>query len=98
MTNKQNGAEDKIITDASFKVIKGDIEKKYHLECQSTIDNSMVLRFFEYDSQIALDDATIEKIVGDDGGKKSDGVLTVTFPHSAVLYLRSNKNTGDVMT
>ena len=96
--NKQNGAEDKIITDASFKVIKGDIEKKYHLECQSTIDNSMVLRFFEYDSQIALDDATIEKIVGDDGGKKSDGVLTVTFPHSAVLYLRSNKNTGDVMT
>ena len=96
--NKQKGAEDKIITDASFKVIKGDIEKKYHLECQSTIDNSMVLRFFEYDSQIALDDATIEKIVGDDGGKKSDGVLTVTFPHSAVLYLRSNKNTGDVMT
>ena len=96
--NKQNGAEDKIITDASFKVIKGDTEKKYHLECQSTIDNSMVLRFFEYDSQIALDDATIEKIVGDDGGKKSDGVLTVTFPHSAVLYLRSNKNTGDVMT
>ena len=96
--NKQDGAEDKIITDASFKVIKGDTEKKYHLECQSTIDNSMVLRFFEYDSQIALDDATIEKIVDDDGGKKSDGVLTVTFPHSAVLYLRSNKNTGDVMT
>ncbi len=96
--NKQDGAEDKIITDASFKVIKGDTEKKYHLECQSTIDNSMVLRFFEYDSQIALDDATIEKIVGDDGGKKSDGVLTVIFPHSAVLYLRSNKNTGDVMT
>lgn len=96
--NKQDGAADKIITDASFKVIKGETEKKYHLECQSTIDNSMVLRFFEYDSQIALDDATIEKIVGDDGGKKSDGVLTVTFPHSAVLYLRSNKNTGDVMT
>lgn len=96
--NKQDGAEDKIITDVSFKVIKGDTEKKYHFECQSTIDNSMVLRFFEYDSQIALDDATIEKIVGDDGGKKSDGVLTVTFPHSAVLYLRSNKNTGDVMT
>lgn len=77
--NKQDGAADKIITDASFKVIKGETEKKYHLECQSTIDNSMVLRFFEYDSQIALDDATIEKIVGDDGGKKSDGVLTVTF-------------------
>lgn len=96
--NKQDGSEDKIITDSSFKVIKGNTEKKYHLECQSTIDNSMVLRFFEYDSQIALDDATIEKIVGQDGHKMSDGVLTLTFPHSAVLYLRSNKNTGDVMT
>lgn len=96
--NKQDGVEDKLITDASFKVIKGNIERKYHLECQSTMDNSMVLRFFEYDSQIALDDAMIEKIVGKDGGKKSDGVLTVTFPHSAVLYLRSNRNTGDVMT
>ena len=49
----------------------------------------MVLRFFEYDSQIALDDATIEKIVGDDGGKKSDGVLTVTFPHSAYIFVQT---------
>ena len=51
----QDGAEEKIITDSSFKVISKWGEKKYHLECQATIDNSMILRFFEYDSQIALD-------------------------------------------
>lgn len=92
----QDGNEDKIITDSSFKVIKGKVEKKYHLECQSTVDNSMVLRFFEYDSQIALDDAVIEDII-ENGDKKSGGVLTLTFPHSAVLFLRSNKNTADAM-
>ncbi len=90
--NMQDGGEEKIITDLSFKVISKWGEKKYHLECQATIDNSMIISFFEYDSQIALDDATIEK-----DGKKSGGVLTVTFPHSAVLFLRSNENTGDVM-
>lgn len=110
--NMQDGEEEKIITDSSFKVIKGIIEKKYHLECQSTIDNSMIIRFFEYDSQIALDDAVI-KVTGqkrDDtlsgkerGGEiierdeKIGGTLIVTFPHSAVLFLRSNKNTADAM-
>ena len=94
--NRQDGVEDKIITDSSFKVIKDGKEKKYHLECQSTIDNSMVLRFFEYDSQIALDEAVLE-ITDQSDDKKVDGMLTVTFPQSAVLYLRSNKNTGDVM-
>ena len=94
--NMQDGAEEKIITDSSFKVISKWGEKKYHLECQA-IDNSMIIRFFEYDSQIALDDATIEKEGKTEDGKKSGGVLTVTFPHSAVLFLRSNENTGDVM-
>ena len=57
----------------------------------------MVLRFFEYDSQIALDDAIIEDIIGEDGSKKSGGILTLTFPHSAVLFLRSNSTTADAM-
>ena len=111
--NMQDGEEEKIITDSSFRVIKGGKEKKYHLECQSTIDNSMVLRFFEYDSQIALDDAVLEildknnhngsfqkKNIGQskkENDKVIGGRLTVTFPHSAVLFLRSNKNTSDVM-
>lgn len=97
--NMQDGVEEKIITDSSFKVLGKMSEKKYHLECQSTIDNSMVLRFFEYDSQIALDDATIEEVNGKENDEqKSGGILTLTFPHSAVLFLRSNKNTSDVMT
>ncbi len=39
----------------------------------------MLIRFFEYDTQIALDEGEIE-----------EGILTVTFPHSAVLFLRHN--------
>lgn len=35
--------------------------KKYHIECQSTTDGSMLVRFFEYDSQIALDDAVMDR-------------------------------------
>ena len=30
-------------------------KEKYHLECQSTTDNKMIVRMFEYDTQIALD-------------------------------------------
>lgn len=88
--NMQDGREEKIITDSSFKVVKGDYVKKYHLECQSTIDNSMSLRIFKYDAQIALDDAVME---GEDGKK----VLVLTFPHSAVLFLRSNDSVTDAM-
>lgn len=53
--NRQDGNEDERITDTSFK-IEGKETKKYHLECQSSTDNSMLVRFFEYDTQIALDE------------------------------------------
>lgn len=89
--NMQDGREEKIITDSSFKVVNGDSVKKYHLECQSTIDNSMSLRFFEYDAQIALDEAVFER------ENVYSNVLILTFPHSAVLFLRSNDNVSDVM-
>ena len=59
-----------IITD-SYIQIGG---KKYHIECQSTKDGTMIIRMFEYDSQIAIDSAVI------DGNR-----LTVKFPNSAVL-------------
>lgn len=74
--NRQDGDEVERITDSSFKIIGKDT-KKYHLECQSSTDDSMLVRIFEYDTQIALD-----------GGEIKGGTLTVTFPHSAVLYLR----------
>ena len=49
--------------------------------------SSTLVRLFEYDAQIALDDGEIE-----------GSVFTVTFPHSAVLFLRHNRNTPDNMT
>lgn len=81
--NQQDGNESERITDTSFKIL-GTESKKYHWECQSSTDNSMLVRFFEYDTQIALD-----------GGEIEGNVLTVTFPHSAVLYLRCSESTPD---
>ena len=46
----------------------------------------MALRLCEYGSQIALDD-----------GEMTKEKLVVHFPHSAVIYLRHNKNTPDVI-
>ena len=84
--NAQGGKEDKRVTDSSFRIIGEEQTKNYHLECQSTPDDSMLIRFFEYDTQIALDQ-----------GKINNYVLTVEFPHSAVLFLRSDKNTPEQM-
>ncbi len=83
--NQQGGNEDTRITDTSFKIV-GTETKKYHLECQSSTDNSMLVRFFEYDTQIALDEGNIK-----------GNVLTVTLPHSAVLFLRHHKSTPDTL-
>lgn len=57
-------------------------KKTYPVETQSTPDNSMLVRMFEYGAQLALA-----------GGEKEDNVLTVTFPHAAVLFLRHNAAT-----
>ncbi len=83
--NQQGGNEEERITDTSFK-IEGNKTKKYHLECQSSTDNSMLVRFFEYDTQIALDE-----------GKINGNILTVTLPHSAVLFLRHHTSTPDTL-
>lgn len=81
--NQQDGDESERITDTSFKIL-GTKTKKYHWECQSSTDDSMLVRFFEYDTQITLDEGEIK-----------ENVLTVTFPHSAVLYLRCSESTPD---
>ena len=43
--NRQDGNEDKRITDSSFTIL-GKEPKKYHLECQSSTDNSMLIPFY----------------------------------------------------
>ena len=52
--NGQDGRERERITDSCFG-IRGRSLKKYHIECQSTSDDTMLVRMFEYDAQIALD-------------------------------------------
>ena len=77
--DQQNAPDEKRITDTNFAVY-GTVRKIYHWECQSTPDSRMLIRLFEYDAQIALDQGEIVK-----------EVLTVEFPHTAVLYLRYAK-------
>ncbi len=61
--------------------------KKYHIECESSLpDGKITIRLFEYDAQIALDE-----------GEVTEETLTVTFPNTAVLYLRTYKKTPDKM-
>lgn len=79
---QQNGEECKKITDSLFVLKNNDVEKKYHLECQSVADGSMIVRMFEYDAQIALLNREVD-----------GNILNVNFPNSAILYLRHTQNT-----
>jgi len=84
--DRQDEADRERITDTNFTAF-GKIPKKYHLECESSLpDGKITVRLFEYDAQIALDE-----------GELTEKTLTVTFPNTAVLYLRTYKNTPDKM-
>ena len=84
--DQQDAADKERITDTNFQII-GRIAKKYHLECESSLpDGKITIRLFEYDAQIALDE-----------GEVTEETLTVTFPNTAVMYLRSYKKTPDKM-
>ncbi len=54
--------------------------KRYHIECQSTEDQTMVLRMIEYDFAIGLENAM-----------KVDGTYRIQLPHPCILYLRGEK-------
>ena len=85
--NQQDGKEQKRITDSSFSIISEDnSEEKFILECQSTDDDTLLIRIFEYITQEALDSGSITKYK-----------LTVTIPNVAVLFLRSKKSTPHSM-
>ena len=73
--NEHHTANGKIITD-SYLIIG---TCRYHLECQSTEDNTMVLRMIEYDFAIGLEYA-----------QKEAGKYRIHLPHSCVLYLRGD--------
>lgn len=81
--NQPDGIQQKRVSDALF-TIQEAFFKNYHWECQSDSDASILIRIFEYASQAALDDAVLER-----------GSLTVSFPHSAILYLKYPKSLPD---
>lgn len=84
--DQQDRADRERITDTNFTII-GKVQKKYHIECESSLpDGKITVRLFEYDAQIALDE-----------GEVTEETLTVTFPNTAVLYLRTYKKTPDKM-
>jgi hypothetical protein len=75
---KAGGAEEKRITDSHFEIIENGFGKQYHMECESKkYDNSILVRFLEYDTATAMDDIKWE-------GNK----LIVRFPQSGLLLLR----------
>lgn len=83
-----DGKDAERITDSSFVIIRdGKRKKRYHIECQSTPDGSMVIRMFEYDTLVAIR-----------SGEQTKEGLVVRFPSSAVLYLRHTKTTPDKLT
>ena len=88
-----DGSEQERITDSSFEIISEETapiaqgqKKRYHIECQSTEDGSMIVRMFEYDTQLALENREF-----------ISNILTVQFPDSAVVSLRHTKNTPEEM-
>lgn len=82
---QQDGKQDKVITDSNL-IIEG---VSYQIECQSTADGDMIIRVWEYESQIALQDAVYDK---------EKCILTLKFPNTAILYLRHDENTPDNTT
>ena len=67
-----------IITDSIIRI--GN--RMYHLECQSTKDETMVIRMFEYDISIAIEHASLEE----------NDIWEIEFPQSCVLYIRNHRS------
>ena len=75
--------EGHVVADSVFKIEN----HFYHVECQSSIDNTIAVRILEYDFYIAMKNMT----------KGIDDIYEIEFPKSCVIYLRHNKNTKDIM-
>ena len=76
----EDGSDSKRITDSSFIIEEGDFSRRYHYECESSkYDDSLLIRMFEYDAQIALDNAFVDK-----------QRIRVEFPYSGIFLLRGD--------
>ncbi len=82
----EDGSNEKRITDSSFEITFNDVTKKYHLECESKpYDGTILIRMFEYGSQIAKDSAD-----------KDLYKVKLNFPNSGLLLLKDSGNVPDV--
>lgn len=81
-SNEQITKDKTVITDSCLRI--GN--KVYHIECQSTDDTTMAIRMIEYDFSTALNFK-----------KKDRRNYILRFPYSAVLQLRENSNTPDIL-
>ncbi len=76
---REDGSSQKRITDSHFMIREGNIENSYHMECESSeYDSTILLRIFEYTSQIAMDSA-----------ERTQDKLYVQFPKTGLLLLRA---------
>ena len=78
----KNGTLSAILTDITILVNDNDV---YHIECQIKNDGEMVIRMVEYDFHIALQHGKYEK----------NGMYTIEFPNSVVIYPALNKKIPD---
>lgn len=80
---EKSGEKDvKRITDSSLEILFGNVAKRYHIECESKkYDGTILIRIFEYDSQIALDTA-----------EGSLHKIHMKFPHTGILLLRESND------
>ena len=85
----EDGSQEKRISDSIFKMSEGGVLHSYHIECESKndTDGSIIVRMFEYDTQIALE-----------RGEVNRHRLDVYFPHAGILFLRSSDDMPDEMT
>ena len=84
---QQDGEQEKRITDSCFIIRDDKKVMRYHLECESNPDRSIIVRIFEYDAQIALND------------REQEGYrLKVNFPHTAVIALRASGKMPESMS
>ena len=76
----------KRVVDSSFYIVSENDKKHFHIECQSNKDNSMLIRMYEYSTQLAIKDHHTDSYA-----------LQVNLPKSGILYLRSDDTIPEKM-
>ncbi len=82
IVEKSGDADVKRVTDSSLEILYENVAKRYHIECESKkYDGTILIRVFEYDSQIALDSA-----------EGSLHRVHMKFPNTGILLLRESND------